>query len=111
MLTGSHVFVCAHGSRDMRCGVCGPALIEKFNNEIEVRGLKDQTILQRERSYNVFEGAHRMFVYKYLDNGSSNWTCRKPNNQVHKSLRQNVICINFYLDLSIVIAVGASPQY
>ena len=42
VLTGSHVFVCAHGSRDMRCGVCGPALIEKFNNEIEVRGLKDQ---------------------------------------------------------------------
>lgn len=42
VLTGSHVFVCAHGSRDMRCGVCGPALIEKFNDEIEVRGLKDQ---------------------------------------------------------------------
>ena len=42
VLTGSHVFVCAHGSRDKRCGVCGPALIDKLNEEIESRGLKDQ---------------------------------------------------------------------
>lgn len=41
-LTGSHIFVCAHGSRDRRCGVCGPPLIEKLNEEIELRGLKDQ---------------------------------------------------------------------
>ncbi|KAK7339591.1 hypothetical protein VNO77_20269 [Canavalia gladiata] len=41
-LTGSHVFVCAHGSRDVRCGVCGPALIDKLNEGIELRGLKDQ---------------------------------------------------------------------
>ncbi|OMO69327.1 Sucraseferredoxin-like protein [Corchorus olitorius] len=44
-LTGSYVFVCAHGSRDKRCGVCGPALIEKFNAEIESRGLKDQVFV------------------------------------------------------------------
>ncbi|KAL5793250.1 hypothetical protein ACOSP7_001844 [Xanthoceras sorbifolium] len=42
VLTGSYVFVCAHGSRDKRCGVCGPALIDKLNEEIESRGLKDQ---------------------------------------------------------------------
>ncbi|XP_057464529.1 altered inheritance of mitochondria protein 32-like [Actinidia eriantha] len=42
VLSGSHVFVCAHASRDRRCGVCGPALIEKFKEEIELRGLKDQ---------------------------------------------------------------------
>ncbi|XP_027347037.1 uncharacterized protein LOC113858544 [Abrus precatorius] len=40
--TGSHVYVCAHGSRDVRCGVCGPVLIEKLNEQIELRGLKDQ---------------------------------------------------------------------
>ncbi|XP_030544807.2 altered inheritance of mitochondria protein 32 [Rhodamnia argentea] len=43
--TGSHVFVCAHGSRDRRCGVCGPPLIEKLNEEIELRGLKDQVFV------------------------------------------------------------------
>jgi hypothetical protein len=45
VLTGSHVFVCAHGSRDRRCGVCGPVLIEKLNEEIEFRGLKDQVFV------------------------------------------------------------------
>ncbi|KAF8399772.1 hypothetical protein HHK36_015642 [Tetracentron sinense] len=45
VLTGSHVFVCSHGSRDKRCGVCGPVLIEKFNEEIELRGLKDQVFV------------------------------------------------------------------
>ncbi|KAF8037602.1 hypothetical protein BT93_B0471 [Corymbia citriodora subsp. variegata] len=44
-LTGSHIFVCAHGSRDRRCGVCGPPLIEKLNVEIELRGLKDQVFV------------------------------------------------------------------
>ena len=42
VLSGSHVFVCVHASRDRRLGVCGPGLIEKFKEEIEPRGLKDQ---------------------------------------------------------------------
>ncbi|KAJ7974635.1 altered inheritance of mitochondria protein 32-like [Quillaja saponaria] len=45
VLSGSHVFVCAHASRDKRCGVCGPVLIEKFGTEIEHRGLKDQVLV------------------------------------------------------------------
>ncbi|KAK2975254.1 hypothetical protein RJ640_028006 [Escallonia rubra] len=45
VFTGSHVFVCAHNSRDKRCGVCGPALIEKFKEEAEVRGLKDKVFV------------------------------------------------------------------
>ncbi|XWS44122.1 hypothetical protein CRYUN_Cryun15aG0017600 [Craigia yunnanensis] len=43
--TGSYVFVCAHGNRDKRCGVCGPVLIEKLNEEIELRGMKDQVFV------------------------------------------------------------------
>ncbi|XP_020227034.1 uncharacterized protein LOC109808441 [Cajanus cajan] len=42
LLRGSHIFVCAHGSRDVRCGVCGPVLMEKLNEEIQLRGLKDE---------------------------------------------------------------------
>ncbi|KAJ4960553.1 hypothetical protein NE237_020463 [Protea cynaroides] len=41
-LTGSYIFVCSHGSRDQRCGVCGPVLVDKFKKEIQLRGLKDQ---------------------------------------------------------------------
>jgi hypothetical protein len=42
VVAGSYIFVCAHGSRDVRCGVCGPVLIDKLNEEIQLRGLKDQ---------------------------------------------------------------------
>ncbi|XP_020597214.1 uncharacterized protein LOC110036991 [Phalaenopsis equestris] len=38
-LTGSFIFVCAHGSRDRRCGICGPVLLRKFKEEINARGL------------------------------------------------------------------------
>ncbi|KAL7609499.1 hypothetical protein Lser_V15G13231 [Lactuca serriola] len=40
-MTGSHIFVCAHSSRDKRCGFCGPILIKKFKEEAELRGLKN----------------------------------------------------------------------
>lgn len=41
-LSGSYIFVCCHGSRDRRCGVCGPALVMKFQVEIEIHGLHGQ---------------------------------------------------------------------
>lgn len=39
-LKGSYVFVCSHGSRDRRCGFCGPALVSRFKEEIELQGLQ-----------------------------------------------------------------------
>ncbi|KAL5669037.1 hypothetical protein ACJX0J_021258 [Zea mays] len=41
-MSGSYIFVCSHGSRDKRCGVCGPALIKRFKEEINELGLDDQ---------------------------------------------------------------------
>ncbi|XP_066322513.1 uncharacterized protein [Miscanthus floridulus] len=41
-MSGSYVFVCSHGSRDKRCGVCGPALIKRFKEEINGLGLDGQ---------------------------------------------------------------------
>ncbi|KAF6137083.1 hypothetical protein GIB67_030847 [Kingdonia uniflora] len=41
-LVGSHIFVCAHSSRDKRCGVCGPILLDKLREEIGSRGLNGQ---------------------------------------------------------------------
>ncbi|KAK4787438.1 hypothetical protein SAY86_011271 [Trapa natans] len=38
-LSGSYIFVCSHGSRDRRCGVCGPALVSRFREDIEMYGL------------------------------------------------------------------------
>eukprot|EP00252_Welwitschia_mirabilis_P018634 TRINITY_DN4141_c0_g1_i3.p1 TRINITY_DN4141_c0_g1~~TRINITY_DN4141_c0_g1_i3.p1 ORF type:complete len:315 (+),score=56.66 TRINITY_DN4141_c0_g1_i3:247-1191(+) len=45
-LTGWHIFVCAHASRDKRCGACGPALIKKFNEEIQNQHLKDKVTVR-----------------------------------------------------------------
>lgn len=39
-LKGSYIFVCSHGSRDRRCGVCGPAVVARFKEEIESHGLQ-----------------------------------------------------------------------
>ncbi|EEF39634.1 conserved hypothetical protein [Ricinus communis] len=39
-LKGSYVFVCCHGSRDRRCGLCGPAVVRKFKEEIELHGFQ-----------------------------------------------------------------------
>ncbi|KAH0859644.1 hypothetical protein HID58_087905 [Brassica napus] len=41
-LSGSYVFVCCHGSRDRRCGVCGPSLVSRFREDIEMCGLEGQ---------------------------------------------------------------------
>ncbi|KAK6149422.1 hypothetical protein DH2020_016947 [Rehmannia glutinosa] len=39
-LRGWYIFVCCHGTRDRRCGVCGPSIISKFKYEIDSRGLQ-----------------------------------------------------------------------
>ncbi|OAY67576.1 Altered inheritance of mitochondria protein 32 [Ananas comosus] len=44
-LKGSYIYVCAHGSRDKRCGFCGPVLIKKFQEEINARGLQDKVFV------------------------------------------------------------------
>lgn len=40
MLQGCYVFVCCHAAKDLRCGTCGPPLVERFKHEIELSGLK-----------------------------------------------------------------------
>jgi len=41
-ISGSYVFVCSHQRRDIRCGICGPALIKRFKEEINGLGLDGQ---------------------------------------------------------------------
>ncbi|KAG7606234.1 putative thioredoxin-like ferredoxin, Thioredoxin-like superfamily [Arabidopsis thaliana] len=41
-LSGSYVFVCCHGSRDRRCGVCGPSLVSRFREEIDSCALRGE---------------------------------------------------------------------
>ncbi|XP_076913009.1 altered inheritance of mitochondria protein 32-like [Bidens hawaiensis] len=45
-LRGSYIFVCSHGARDKRCGVCGPALVTRFKEEIESRGYESKVFVR-----------------------------------------------------------------
>ncbi|KAL3700455.1 hypothetical protein R1sor_018477 [Riccia sorocarpa] len=45
-LPGSYVFVCAHASRDARCGTCGPVLIQKIREEAAARELEGQIFVR-----------------------------------------------------------------
>ncbi|XLR49633.1 hypothetical protein S83_000305 [Arachis hypogaea] len=44
-LLASYVFVCSHGSRDRRCGACGPVLVSRFREEIELLGLQGKVFV------------------------------------------------------------------
>ncbi|CAH9083686.1 unnamed protein product [Cuscuta europaea] len=39
-LRGWYIFVCCHGTRDRRSGYCGPPIVNRFKEEIELRGLR-----------------------------------------------------------------------
>lgn len=44
-LKASYIFVCSHGSRDRRCGVCGPILVSRFRQEIDLHGLQGKVLI------------------------------------------------------------------
>ncbi|KAM1323546.1 hypothetical protein ACFX2H_044508 [Malus domestica] len=69
-LTGYHVFVCAHGSRDKRCGVCGPVLIDKFKEEAELRGLTNQVFVTACSHIGGHKYAGNLIVYSPGSDGS-----------------------------------------
>ncbi|KAM2708144.1 hypothetical protein EV2_045980 [Malus domestica] len=69
-LTGSHVFVCAHGSRDKRCGVCGPVLIDKFKEEAELRGLTNQVFVTACSHIGGHKYAGNLIIYSPGSDGS-----------------------------------------
>nr|XP_043615052.1 altered inheritance of mitochondria protein 32-like [Erigeron canadensis] len=92
VVTGSYVFVCAHNSRDKRCGVCGPALIEKFNEEIEVKGLKDQVFVSPCSHIGGHKYAGNLIIYSAVEDGkvSGHWYGYVTPNDVPELLEQHI---------------------
>ncbi|CAL9136892.1 unnamed protein product [Musa acuminata var. zebrina] len=74
-LSGSYVFVCAHGSRDRRCGVCGPVLMQRFKEEISSRGLQGQVFVSPCSHIGGHKYAGNVIIYSPNDNGevSGHW--------------------------------------
>ena len=62
-LSGQHVFVCVHESRDARCGACGPALLELFSAEIDRRHLNESVAIHRTSHVGGHEYAGNVLVY------------------------------------------------
>lgn len=63
-----YLFVCAHTARDSRCGMCGPALVDQFQREI------DQ--MQQQRQVSVFKCSHvggHVYAGNVLSFPSGNW--------------------------------------
>ncbi|KAL5207031.1 hypothetical protein ABZP36_031466 [Zizania latifolia] len=66
---GSYVFVCCHASRDKRCGVCGPALIKRFKEEINGQGLADQLSVSACSHVGGHKYAGNVIVFSANSNG------------------------------------------
>ncbi|KAD4887876.1 hypothetical protein R6Q59_035030 [Mikania micrantha] len=91
-LTGSYIFVCAHNTRDKRCGVCGPVLIEKFNKEIEVRGLKDEVFVSACSHVGGHKYAGNLIIYSAVQDGKvcGHWYGYVTPNDVPELLDQHI---------------------
>ncbi|KAK1432736.1 hypothetical protein QVD17_09634 [Tagetes erecta] len=91
-VTGSYVFVCAHNSRDKRCGVCGPVLIEKFKEEIGVRGLKDEVFVSACSHVGGHKYAGNLIIYSAVPDGkiAGHWYGYVTPNDVPELLDQHI---------------------
>ena len=83
-LKGSYVFVCCHGSRDRRCGVCGPTLVSRFRDEIKFLGLQNVSV-----SPCSHIGGHK-YAGNVIIYGSN------ANGEVTGHWYGRVICLNWY---------------
>jgi hypothetical protein len=62
-LHGQHVLVCVHMNRDPRCGVCGPALADLFEQELAKRALAGQVAVHHTSHLGGHEYAGNVVIY------------------------------------------------
>ena len=62
-LEGHQVLICVHGSRDPRCGRCGPLLAEQFRKELAVRGLNPKVSVRGTSHVGGHRFAGNVIVY------------------------------------------------
>ncbi|XP_048433798.1 altered inheritance of mitochondria protein 32-like [Pyrus x bretschneideri] len=86
------VFACAHGSRDNRCGVCGPVLIDKFKEEAELRGLTNQVFVTACSHIGGHKYAGNLIIYSPGSDGSitGHWYGYVTSDDVPELLDQHI---------------------
>ncbi|XP_078176486.1 altered inheritance of mitochondria protein 32-like [Carex rostrata] len=71
ILNGSYIFVCSHGTRDQRCGFCGTALVNKFEEDIAALGLVDKVYVSPCSHIGGHKYAGNVIIYDSSFNGES----------------------------------------
>lgn len=62
-LIGSHIFVCIHGRRDIRCGECGPPLFAAFESALAAHLLTDSVTLRGSSHVGGHKFAGNVLIY------------------------------------------------
>ncbi|XP_061337588.1 uncharacterized protein LOC133284561 [Gastrolobium bilobum] len=92
-LKGSYVFVCSHGSRDRRCGVCGPVLVSRFREEIELHGLQGKVFVSPCSHIGGHKYAGNVIIFGSSMNGevTGHWYGYVTPDDVPLLLQQHII--------------------
>ncbi|CAH8318334.1 unnamed protein product [Eruca vesicaria subsp. sativa] len=93
LLKGSYVFVCSHGSRDRRCGVCGPPLVSKFREELEFYGLQGKVSVSPCSHIGGHKYAGNVIIYqsKIHRKVTGHWYGYVQPDDVHVLLEKHII--------------------
>ncbi|KAJ3688685.1 hypothetical protein LUZ61_017849 [Rhynchospora tenuis] len=70
-LNGSYIFICSHGTRDQRCGFCGPVLVSKFREDIAALGLADKVFVSPCAHIGGHKYAGNVIIFDSSFNGES----------------------------------------
>jgi (2Fe-2S) ferredoxin len=84
-ISETYVFVCVHGSRDLRCKVCGVPLIEEFVSVLEQQGLADAVKVHGASHV----GGHR-FAGNVLIYPDGNWYGYVTSRDVRRIVEQHI---------------------
>ncbi|MED6159614.1 hypothetical protein PIB30_043819, partial [Stylosanthes scabra] len=92
-LLGSYVFVCSHGSRDRRCGACGPVLVSRFREETEVLGLQGKVFVSPCSHIGRHKCAGNVIIFGSSINGEAtgHWYGYVTPEDVPSLLQQHII--------------------
>jgi hypothetical protein len=93
-LTGQYIFVCVHGNRDARCGVCGPPLAEQFISALKARGLANGVAVRRTSHV----GGHR-FAGNVLIYPGGDWYGNVTSDDVSRIINQHIVRGEIVADL------------
>lgn len=92
-LKGSYIFVCSHGARDRRCGVCGPTLVTRFKEEIESHGLQGKVSVRPCSHIGGHKYAGNVIIFKANVDGevSGHWYGYVNPDDVPYLLQQHIL--------------------